>query len=74
MRDESRAAIVSVIWLVVFAIFALDPTPFKTLLWIAVTIIEAMYIRHDAERERAEKRQRRYVEYADEALRKELEH
>ncbi|MBR6968500.1 MAG: hypothetical protein IKH78_08200 [Ruminococcus sp.] len=73
MSDETKAGVVAIVWLVVFAIFAVEPTVIKALITIFVTIVELIYCKHDVEKEQLRKRDRNIRERASENFRRELE-
>ncbi len=73
MSDETKAGVVAIVWLVVFAIFAVEPTVIKALITIFVTVVELIYCKHDVEKEQLRKRDRNIREQASENFRRELE-
>lgn len=73
MSDETKAGIVSISWLVVFAVFAVEPSVVKGLVLFFITVIELLYCKHDVEREQLRRREQRERSYASETLRRELD-
>lgn len=68
MSDEGKAGVVSLIWLAALTLLELRPCAFTLLLLISVTVVLAMYVRHDYRAEQADKRLTRYKSHlADEA-------
>ena len=70
MSDESKAGIVALSWLGVFAVFVADPSPIRALLLIFTTVVELLYCKHDVEREQLRRSRQRYADHADGAIRK----
>ena len=70
MSDETKAGIIAVSWLTVFAVFCVEPSVIKALLLIFVTVVELLYIKHDAEREELRKSRERYLAHAGEEIRR----
>lgn len=70
MSDETKAGIVALSWLTVFAVFVADPSPIRALLLIFTTVIELLFCKHDVEKEALRKSRQRYADHADFAIRK----
>ena len=73
MSDETKAGIIAVSWLTVFAVFCVEPSVIKALLLIFTTVTELLYIKHDHEKEQLSKRARHNRERASVILHRELE-
>lgn len=69
MRDETKAGIVSGLWLGFLAALCARPGAVSAVLFGAVTVILAMYIANDYKREQAQKRIDRLVDDDNRKLR-----
>ena len=72
MSDETKAGIVSIIWISAFAVFVADPSPIRALLLIFTTVVELLYCKHDVEQEELRKSRNRYAAHTSEEIRKSM--
>ena len=73
MSDESKAGIVSFIWIGALAALAIETCVITAIILVFVTIIEAMYCKHDYVKEQLEKQNKRNRDIASGILHRELE-
>ena len=69
MKDETKAGIVTGLWLGFLAVLCAKPGAVSAVLFGAVTVILAMYIANDYKREQAQKRIDRLVDDDNRKLR-----
>ena len=70
MKDETKAGIVSGIWLGFLAVLCARPGVVSAMLFVCVTVVLAMYISHDYRSEQQQKRIDKLVEDDIRKLRK----
>ncbi|MBR4555544.1 MAG: hypothetical protein IKO27_08155 [Ruminococcus sp.] len=62
MKDETKAGIVAGVWLGFLAVLCARPGVVSAVLFVCVTVVLAMYIKHDWQDEQRRKRIKRLVD------------